>query len=578
MAYMESWGLVAHDDQTFMAKVVNFGTEEGILTRDRVDEIIRISVAMANKYVLQKEVDFRSPEELAKVQETILKLVGVGLEIKSGALLEEGVRLLMEGSPVELFRLAYTRIERLRQRWKLLLVSHRVEILVSSEEYGCLSELTCQRLSEMSIFTEPEIYTIRSLTMEDKLFTSLGVLEYYESELERYEFILRMKEILPFDLLNRSANVNVENLSEVDSIREALISTLVISAFLQSSDPVTVSMADVRAFLSALDLVDVTQVFSQELEDVVIELIQELGEGLEEREASMLTREMVEAARKLIETVVGEWDTVDSPAEITFFKRWSRLAILSDAPDPIDRILTDNGTLDDFDFEMLVEKVSNLQANDALELAERLPWTRMTPTQVVTMFHRFQDYQKEFARFTSLTGFTAEDIADLLEDLDLEAIQELKPALQSALTTSHFTLEELELLIAPRLAELSDLLWTANPPADMGAGRVIREYNQGSKIRRQILFGSCLGAAFFPELFREAWEVDPSLVKRQMKTIPESQVGRLLVAASGGKKPKVIASKSEADRVEFDAKALNGLFKSLPASKRKAALTFLSES
>src|SRR4030042_634722 len=104
---MDSMGLVVHDDQSFFGKVVNAGMDEGILTQDRAGEIIRISVAMANKYVLQKEVDFRSTEELARVQETILKLIGVGLEIKSGGDAEEGISLLMRVSRGELFRVAH---------------------------------------------------------------------------------------------------------------------------------------------------------------------------------------------------------------------------------------------------------------------------------------------------------------------------------------------------------------------------------------------------------------------------------------------------------------------------------------
>ena len=55
---MDSFGLVVHDAQNFLAKTVQYGLEQGIFTRDRADEIIRISVAMANKYVLHKEVDF----------------------------------------------------------------------------------------------------------------------------------------------------------------------------------------------------------------------------------------------------------------------------------------------------------------------------------------------------------------------------------------------------------------------------------------------------------------------------------------------------------------------------------------
>ncbi len=179
---MDTLGLVVHDEQTFLTKVVNTGMEQGIFTRDRADEIIRISVAMANKYVLQKEVDFRSTEELAKVQETILKLIGVGLEIRSKGETEIGIGLLMEASPVDLFRLAYTRIERLRHSWRSLLGDHRIEILVSADEYQCLADMACQRLSEMSIFAESELHAIRSLTLDDELFSTLGLVEYYEAE------------------------------------------------------------------------------------------------------------------------------------------------------------------------------------------------------------------------------------------------------------------------------------------------------------------------------------------------------------------------------------------------------------
>ena len=122
------------------------------------------------RYVLHKEVDFRSPEELEKVQETILKLMGVGLEIKSGRLLDAGLTILMGTSPVDLFRIAHTRIEKLRNRWNLLLQDHRIEIMVSAKEYGAMSELTRQQLSEMSIFTEAEVHTIESLTLDDEMF------------------------------------------------------------------------------------------------------------------------------------------------------------------------------------------------------------------------------------------------------------------------------------------------------------------------------------------------------------------------------------------------------------------------
>jgi len=575
---METWGIVAHDDQTFIAKVVNLGIEERILTRDRVDEIIRISVAMANKYVLQKEVDFRAPEELAKVQETILKLVGIGLEMKSRGSMEEGIRLLMEASPVELFRLAYTRIERLRQRWKQLLSSHRVEILVSSEEFQGLSDLTCQRLAELSVFTEQEIYTIRSLTMDDAMFTSLGVLEYYESELERYEFILLMKRILPFDLLNKSSNVRAEYLSEVDSIREALINTLVISAYVDARDPVSVTMADIRSFLAKLHPMDGGEIFSEELEEVIINLIHELGEGLSDQEASMLTKEIVETTRKLIETVFSEWDTMDAASEATFFKRWSRVAILSDAPDPIERVLTSEGALDEFDFEMLTERLAALRETDLDLLVDHLPWNRMSPAQIVTLFHRFPTHQEALAGRVSLLDFTADDLMELLEGLDPEALKKLTPALERVLSSSHFTLEELEMLVAPPHDKLLGLLWRANPPSDMSAPRVLAEFKEGSRTRRQIILSSCVGADFFPELFLEAWATDPTLVKRQVNALPVPEICRFLLAAAGGRKPDIVPSGKKGPELSFQSKQITSLYKSLGAAQRKEVTKFFAGS
>jgi hypothetical protein len=574
---METWGIVAHDEQTFMAKVVDLGIEEGILTRDRVDEIIRISVAMANKYVVQKEVDFRAPEELAKVQETILKLVGIGLEMRSRGSMTEGIRLLMEASPVELFRLAYTRIEKLRERWKLLLAEHRVEIMVSSEEFRCLSDLTCQRLADMSVFTESEIHTIRSLTMDDAMFTSLGVLEYYESELERYEFILRMKEILPFKLLNKSSRVRAEHLSEVDSIREALINTLVISAYVDGPDPVTVTMADIRAFLTKLTVTEAAEAFSDELEDVVINLIHELGEGLGEHEASLLTKEILETTRKLVESVVSEWATVNSSSEVTFFKRWSRLAILTDAPDPIERVLASDGAVDEFDFEMLTERLAGLKDRDVELLIEQLPWNRMSAAQIVTMFHRFPSHEETLARHVSLISFNAEELMELLEGLTPEAVASVTPALQELLSKARFTLEELELLVAPPHHELLNLLWKANTPSDVSARRILTEFKEGSRTRREVILSSCVGADFFRELFLEAWATDPALVKRQVRALPPREIGRFLLAAAGESKPRIVRSGNKDPELHFQHKELNALFKSLPATKKRAVTRFFSE-
>ncbi len=161
-------------------------------------------------------------------------------------------------------------------------------------------------------------------------------------------FILRLREILPFGLLNRSGSVRAENLSEVDSIRSALICTLIISGYLESDDPVSVSLADVRRFLELLDPLNRQDVFSEDMENVLVDLIHELAEGLPDHEASLLAQEIIRTAEELMDTIVAEWETANSARESVFFKRWARLVILSDFPDTVTRILSSDGELDEY--------------------------------------------------------------------------------------------------------------------------------------------------------------------------------------------------------------------------------------
>ncbi|GEM_PF-492591 len=577
---MDPLGLVVLDDQIFLTRVTKSGMEQGIFTRDRADEIIRISVAMANKYVLHKEVDFRSSEELGRVQQTILKLVGVGLEIKSGDDVEEGIRILMEESPVDLFRVAHTRIDRLRDRWRLLLQDHRIEILVSPEEYECLDELTCQRLAHMSIFTETEIEAISSNTLDDVLFATLAIVQYYESELVRYEFILRLKEILPFELLNKSPLVRAESLAESDSIREALINTLLISGYADSEDPVAVSMADVRMFLEALDLTDTMDVFPEEVENVLLDLIHELGEGLEEPEAAMLTREVIRIAQGLMGTIVNEWDTVNSSSETTFFKRWSRLVILSDVPDPVSRIMAGAGRVDEFDFEVLVEQLAARPEREVSEMARRLPWERLSPDQIIRLFEEFREVQKAFAEGVSLTGFSAAELIDLLEAMTPEAFGTLLPTLEQAVAEASFTLEDLEMLGGLPHKEIASLLRRTGQPAELEPRQVLQEYMDGPDRLRKILLLSCWGTEFFPELVKEGWHVAPESLTRFVKDLATEDVGPFLEAASGGRKPRMIKAKGSQKRpsLRFASTELNALFESLPQTCRKAALAYLAPS
>jgi hypothetical protein len=573
---MDSFALVVHDEQTFLAKVVNYGMEQGIFTRDRADEIIRISVAMANKYVLHKEVDFRSTEELAKVQETVLKLIGVGLEIRAKGEADEGIKILMEASPVELFRVSHTRIERLRHQWGKLLQHHRIEILVSSEEYDSLSEFTCQRLSEMSVFTETEIHTITSLTLDDELFGSLTLLEYYESELERYEFILRLKDILPFGLLNRSPAVRAENLSEVDSIRHALINTVIISGYLDLANPIAVTTADTRRFLELLDLKKSTDLFPEELEDVVIDLVHELGEGLDESEGALLAKEVIECTRELMETLTNERETVRSPSESVFFKRWSRMVILSDFPDPMERILASYGPMDEFDFEVILDQVMTRDKDEAVKLIGRLPWNRMNPAQIIQLFHTAHPYQESLAALIPLESFTAQELVDFLEGIGEGMFQALLPSLESYLGGAEFTLEDLEHLAGLPAAEARVLLGMANPPADFDQDKIIAEFRDGSEKIREILFYTTGNATVFPELVLEAWSTDSAFIKKQIKFVPPSKIGATLLRAAGGRRPQIVKSGEKTRKLVFHAEELNSLFSSLSSAKKKAAVDFFS--
>ncbi|MCA1961671.1 MAG: DUF6178 family protein, partial [Desulfomonile sp.] len=516
---MDALGLVVLDDQIFISKVVKRGTEQGIFTRDRADEIIRVSVAMANKYVLHKEVDFRSTEELAGVQETILKLVGVGLEIRSGGDLDKGLRILMEDSPVDLFRLAYTRIWKLRHAWGMLLQDHRIEILVSPEEFECLDEVTCQQLSQISVFSEAEIQQISSLTLTDRMFSSLAVLEYYESELKRYNFILKLKEILPFGLLNKSRSVRVEGLAEVDCLRDALVHTLIVSGCVGSRDPVAVSTHDVRAFLAELGTAQSPGEIPEKVEEVLLDLIQELAEGLDEENQELLTKEIVRIAENFLETIMNEWDTVTSPVETTFFKRWSRLVILSDIPDPVRRILSSDQPVDEFEFEVLLDQLNSRSTDAARELALNMPWERLKPDQIIRLFHDAGAHHEALAAKCSLAGFNAAELVDLVEVLSPEGLHALLSELKRAFTEAAFSMEDLEILACLHQREISVLLRCAGPPVDYAPTQILSEFGDLGEVGRRVFLLTGWRESYFPELVEEAWSISPESVKRMIKSL-----------------------------------------------------------
>ncbi|MDR3603912.1 MAG: DUF6178 family protein [Syntrophaceae bacterium] len=573
---MEKFGLVIHDEQSFIARVVERGIQQGKLAHERADEIVRISVAMANKYVLQNEIDFRSVEQLAKVQQTVFKLVSIGLEIKSKGEIDEGVAYLMDLTPVDLFRLAYTRIVSLRNEWKKLLLNDRIQILVNSKEYDCLSELACQTLAKMSVFNEGELYSIKSLTLEDDLFTSLSILEYYESELNRYQFILKLKDALPFKMLNRSPFVIAENLSEVDSIREALINTLVISGYLETKTPIALSVLEIREFLESIDWNLVEEPFPFQIEGAVIDVIHELGHGMSEDEASLLAKEIIRTIQKMVTTIVNDWKTVSSPSPAIFFKRWERIVILSDKLDELEQLVTASGGFDEFEFETLVERLAGLPVTDLQNVVEHLPWESLTPDQVIRLFHDLRPHQKMLGEYVRLGEFSGPEFIDLLECMDNDSIKAIVPKIKEAIAVISLELEDLETLASlPEIDQCGVLRAVAPPQLDRGQALV--EFRDGSLRIRKILFQSCIRAEFFPDLFFEAWAMDPKFVKREVRSLSVSEIGPFLDSVSSHLPPKADKSSNGEFELEFSSNELNSFYKSLPASKKKAAIRFFME-
>ncbi len=396
--------------------------------------------------------------------------------------------------------------------------------------------------------------------------------------LERYQFILRLKEILPFSMLNRSPSVRADNLAEVDSVRQALINTLIISAYAESDDPVAITMRDVRYFLEALDPTDTADLFPEDVENAILDVIHELGEALDEREGSLLAREIISSAHKLLETTFHEWDTVNSQSEGVFFKRWSRLVTLSDMPDPINRLLSSDEMLDEFDFEMLLNQLLSLPEKEALKLTDKLPWNRMTPEMIIMLFHQAHPYLGAFVKNISFRGFSAVELLELLEAVDSETFKELTPVLEKFLSETHFSLEDLETLAALPHSEACTLLRMANPPAGYEAAQILEEFRDTSDKVRQVLFHSCLGADFFSQLLELAWAIDANFVKREIKTIPASHIGSFLLAATGGREPRLVSKPGSGEgTLQFESKDLNSLFRSLPGTKKKAALKFFAK-
>ena len=144
------------------------------------------------------------------------------------------------------------------------------------------------------------------------------------------------------------------------------------------------------------------------------------------------------------------------------------------------------------------------------------------------------------------------------------------------MASSNFTLEELEILVAPPHTELLTLLLSARIPEDSDVKHVMLDFREGTKRRRQVILYSCVNANFFPVFFCEAWAMDPGFIKRQAKAIPNAQIGSFLLAAAGGRKPSIGDSGRKIPQLDFQSEEINDLFSSLPQGKKKAVIEFLS--
>jgi hypothetical protein len=139
---------------------------------------------------------------------------------------------------------------------------------------------------------------------------------------------------------------------------------------------------------------------------------------------------------------------------------------------------------------------------------------------------------------------------------------------------AEFSLEDLEILANMPNAEGPILLGMTKGPIDYTADQVLLEYREGSDKVRQVLFYSCKGRDFFPDLFEEAWGLNAALVRSMARAVPPKELGPLLLAANAGKLPKITGKAEKQPQLEFDSKEVDSFFRSLPLTKRKAATRF----
>jgi hypothetical protein len=429
-------------------------------------------------------------------------------------------------------------------------------------------------LSKMSIFTERELYTIKSTTLPDELFNSLTILEYYEAETEKYEFILTLKDILPFSILNKAPNVSAENISEVDSIREAMINTLVVSHFNESPNPVSVTVDQIRGFMESLDWDSEMDIFPDELETSVIDVIHELGQGLTERQASLLAKEVIRSVQRFVETIVREWDTVNSSDETVFFKRWVRMALVADSEGHVERILSSDRPLDEFEFESMLDKLLRLPTSEAENLAKKISWNHLKVDQIIRLFHDARAHQPLFAKLIQIGRFSTDELIDLIESLEPDTFTAMLPQIRERLPQLDLRLEDIEILSNLHQDKIESLWRSCNPPIDLDKGKILSEFKDSGLKLKKALFNSCIRSPLFQDLFEEAWVMDPEFVKKEARSMTAAEIQQFLMSASGGVMPEVQDTAKQENTLKFASRQLSSFFSSLPVSKKKAAIKF----
>jgi hypothetical protein len=226
---------------------------------------------------------------------------------------------------------------------------------------------------------------------------------------------------------------------------------------------------------------------------------------------------------------------------------------------------------------VLTDQFIRRSESDAAMLAAEVPWQRLSPAQIIHLFHDFHSLHEAFAAHVSLKEFNAADLAELLETVKPELFKTLAGELRQALGKGNLTLDDMVLLAGLSHAEEAVLSALSIPPADYDGPRVLSEFRDASETIREILFFSCRSADFFHELFLEAWERDPRFLKRYVKKLAPGLVGPFLVSAAGSSGRELVSAGKKTWTVRFDSAELNAFFAALPVAKKKAAITYLRD-